>query len=156
MKRLLQALPFVLILLLSVIVTPLIAQKDSGFVQVIKDPRIDLLVKKQAQINSIAVYKNSRGEFKGYRVMILSTNNRELAYQTRTDMLRNFPDKNVYMGYQAPYFKLKIGDFLKRADADSFKKELSSFYDQPTYVVQDIIHLSPEEEARLLEEKAEQ
>ena len=156
MKRLIQALPFVLILLLSLSVNTLFAQRDTGSVEVVKDPRIDLLVKKQAQINSISVYKNSRGEFKGYRVMILSTNNRDLAYKTRTDMLRNFPDKGVYMGYQAPYFKLKMGDFLKRADADSFKKELSAFYDQPTYVVQDIIKVSPEEEARLLQENAEQ
>jgi hypothetical protein len=155
MKRFIQPLLFALILLLSVKVNPVFSQKDSGVVEVIKDPRIDLLVKKQAQINKVAVYKNSRGEYKGYRIMIMSTNNRELAYKTRSDMLRYFPDQNVYMGYQAPYFKIKIGDFLKRPEADAFKKELSQVFDQSTYVIQDIIKVTPEQEAKLLEENAE-
>ena len=114
MKRIVQPLLFVLILLLSVKINPVFSQKDSGVVEVIKDPRIDLLVKKQSQINKVAVYKNSRGEYKGYRLMILSTNNRDLAYKAKSDLLRYFPEQNVYMGYQSPYFKIKMGDFLKR------------------------------------------
>jgi hypothetical protein len=155
MKRLIQPLLFALILVLSVILNPVFSQKDSGIVEVIKDPRIDLLVKKQAQINKVSAYKNSRGEYKGYRLMILSTNDRELAYKTKSEMLRYFPDQNLYMGYQAPYFKLKMGDFIKRAEADAFKKELSQVFDQATYVIQDIIKITPEQEAKLIEESVE-
>ena len=132
------------------------AQFDTNKVEVIKDPRIDLLVKKQAQINRIAVFKNSRGEYKGYRIMVLNTNNRDLAYKTRADILRYYPEYNVYMAYQSPYYKLKMGDFLKRAEADSFKKELSAMFKQGMFVVQDIIHLSPEDEAKLLKEEEEE
>jgi hypothetical protein len=128
------------------------AQTDSARVEVIKDPRIDLLIKKQAQINKIAVYKNSRGEYKGFRLMIMNTNDRELAYKTRSDILRYYPEYNVYMAYQAPYFKIKMGDFIKRADAEKLKKEISGMFKQGTFVVQDIIKLSPEEEARLINE----
>ena len=132
------------------------AQPDTTKVEVVKDPRIDLLVKKQALINKIAVFKNSRGEYKGYRIMVLNTNNRDLAYKTRADILRYYPDYNVYMAYQSPYYKLKVGDFVKRAEADSFKKELSSMFPQGMFVIQDIIHLSPEDEARLLKEEEEE
>ena len=135
-----------------------IAQTDSlGTVEVVKDYRIDLLVKKQSQINKLSVYKNSKGEYKGYRLMVLNTNNRDLAYKTRTDILRYFPDNNVYMAYQSPYFKIKVGDFLKKEDAEKFKKELSRVLTQNSvFVMQDIINVKPEEEARLLEEVAQE
>lgn len=142
--------------LISVYTLNASAQSDTNKVEVVKDPRIDLLIKKQAQINRIAVFKNSRGEYKGYRIMVLNTNDRDLAYKTKADILRNYPDYNVYMAYQSPYYKLKMGDFLKRADADSFKKELSAMFKQGTFVIQDIIHLSAEDEAKLLKEEEEE
>jgi hypothetical protein len=107
------------------------------------------------QINKVSIYKNSRGEYKGYRIMVLNTNNRDLAYKTKADLLRYFPDLSVYLGYQSPYYKIRMGDFLKRQEADAFKKDLARVYDQPIYVVQDIINVTPEEEAKLFEESAE-
>jgi len=135
-----------------------IAQVDSlRTVEVVKDYRVDLLVKKQSQINKLSEYKNSKGEYKGYRLMVLNTNNRDLAYKTRTEILRYFPDNNVYMAYQSPYFKIKVGDFLKKEDAEKFKKELSRVLPQNSvFVMQDIINVKPEEETRLLEEVAQE
>jgi SPOR domain len=122
-------------------------------VKVEVDPRVYILAKKQSQINKLSVFKNSAGQFKGYRIMVLNTNNRDLAYKTRADILRYFPDKGVYMAYQAPYFKLKAGDFVKREEAEKFKKELSRYFKESLFVISDIVKLSPEEEAKLLEEK---
>lgn len=130
-----------------------IAQYDSTLVEVDADPRLDMLVKKQAQINKVSIYKNSNGQWKGYRVMVLNTNSRDLAYKTRADILRYFPDKGVYMAYQAPYFKLKAGDFLKKEDAEKFRKELSRYIKDGLFVMNDIIKLSAEDEARILSEK---
>lgn len=152
MKQIKSHLPYCLTTLLLFSTFSLLAQ-DSSNVVVIKDLRIDLLVKKQAQINKVAVYKNSRGEYKGYRVMVLNTNDRDLAYKTRAEILRSFPDQNVYMAYQSPYYKLKVGDFLKRSDADKIKKDLSVAFNQTTYVIEDIIKLTPEQEAKLLQEE---
>lgn len=152
MKQIKSYLPYCLTTLLLFSTFSLLAQ-DSSNVVVIKDLRIDLLVKKQAQINKVAVYKNSRGEYKGYRVMVLNTNDRDLAYKTRAEILRSFPDQNVYMAYQSPYYKLKVGDFLKRSDADKIKKDLSVAFNQTTYVIEDIIKLTPEQEAKLLQEE---
>lgn len=152
MKQIKSHLPYCLTTLLLFLTFSLLAQ-DSSSVVVIKDPRIDLLVKKQAQINKVSGYKNSRGEYKGYRVMVLNTNDRDLAYKTRAEILRSFPDQNVYMAYQSPYYKLKVGDFLKRSDADKIKKDLSVAFNQTTYVIEDIIKLTPEQEAKLLQEE---
>lgn len=129
------------------------SQLDSIHADIVKDYRIDLLVKKQAQINRVSVYKNSRGEYKGFRLMVMNTNSRELAYKTRADILRYFPEYNVYMAYQAPYFKIKMGDFLKRADAEKLKKSVASMFKQGTFVMQDIIKVTAEEEERLMNEE---
>lgn len=130
-------------------------QVDSSLVTVDVDPRVDMLAKKQSQINKLSVYKNSAGQYKGYRVMIINTNNRDLAYKMRAEVLRYFPDKNVYMAYQAPYFKLKAGDFAKREEAEKFKKELSRYFKESFFVISDIVKLSAEDEAKLLAEKEE-
>ena len=82
------------------------------------DSRADVLAEKQARINGLSTYKNSNGKYKGYRIMVLNTNDRELASRTRADILRYFPGVMPYTGYQAPFFKLKAGDFLKREDAE--------------------------------------
>jgi hypothetical protein len=129
------------------------AQYDSTLVEVHADSRLEVLAKKQAQINKLSIYKNSNGQWKGFRVMVLNTNNRDLAYKTRTDILRYFPDKGVYMAYQAPYFKLKTGDFLKKEDAEKFKKDLSKYFKDGLFVMNDIIKVSAEDEARILTEK---
>ncbi|HSR37483.1 MAG TPA: SPOR domain-containing protein [Phnomibacter sp.] len=128
-------------------------QVDSSLVVVHVDYRADLLAKKKSQINKLSVYKNSAGQYKGYRVMIINTNNRDLAYKMRGDVLRYFPNQAVYMAYQAPYFKLKAGDFIKREDAEKFRKELSKYFTESFFIVSDIIKISPEEEARLLAEQ---
>ena len=129
---------------------------DSGSnLELVKDSRIDLLVKKQSQINKVAVFKNSRGQYKGYRIMVLNTNNRDLAYKSRADILRSYPDQMVYMAYQSPYYKLKMGDFLKKEDAEKMKKEMTNMFKTGVFIVADIIHLKPEEEAKLLKEEEE-
>ncbi len=134
---------------------PLSAQVDSSIVQVTADRRLAMLSAKQAQINKLSVYKNSAGQYKGFRVMVLNTNNRDLAYKTRADILRYFPNQGVYLSYQAPYFKLKAGDFVKREDAEKFRKELSKYFSESLFVVSDIVKISSEDEARLLKESNE-
>ncbi len=154
MKRCVQIM---LLIVLSLKFLPTVnAQADtSDKVELIKDYRIDLLVKKQAQINRVAVYKNSNGDYKGYRIMVMNTNNRGLAYKTRSDILRRYPEQSVYMAYQSPYFKIKMGDFLKKDDAIELKKDLDKMFKQGVFVIQDIIKLTPEQEEELMEQEEE-
>jgi hypothetical protein len=60
------------------------------------------------------------------------------------------------MAYQSPYFKIKLGDFLKKEDAEKFKKDLAKVLTQNVFVMQDIINVKPEEEERLMEEVAQE
>jgi len=117
-----------------------------------KDSRIDVLLKKQADINKVAVVKTSSGRYKGYRVMALNTNDRELAYKTKAQLLSRFPQYSVYMSYQTPFFKLKIGDFTKRDDAEDLRRQLSTMIKQGIYIVPDVVILKPEDVERLMNE----
>lgn len=133
---------------------PSFAQTETvSSVELVKDSRIDVLAKKQSQINKVASYKTSRGGFKGYRIMVINTNNREAYNATRTTLLRNYPEHKIYTSYQAPYFKIKLGDFLKKEDAEKLKKELSRSFKHGLFVMQDVVKLKPEDEARLLAEE---
>ena len=126
------------------------AQNDSIIVH--KDSRIDLLLKKQSDINKLATFKTSNGKIKGFRIMVLNTNNRDLAYKTKAQLLGLFPEYASYMSYQAPFFKLKIGDFLKKEDAEDLRKQLTAILPKGVFVVPDIIVIRPQDEKRLLED----
>lgn len=127
-----------------------IAQNDTPNIVVHKDSRIDILQKKQATINKTASMKTSNGQYKGYRVMVLRTNDREQAYKIKGQILSNFPGQQVYMSYQAPNFILKVGDFLKRGDAEDLSKDLARMMPKGVFIIADVIKLKPEEEAKLL------
>ncbi len=141
---------FLLIFIACLYVCVTNAQFDSSSLVVHKDSRIEVLLKKQANINRTAIYKTNNGQYKGYRVMVLSTNNKELAYRTKGSLLGAYPDTRVYMAYQAPFYKLKMGDFLKRSDAEDLRKEIMKMFPSGVFIVSDVIQLKPEEEKNLL------
>src|SRR5688500_18800700 len=83
-----------------------------------KDPRVDLLVKKHAQINE-EVSKNRRS-MRGYRLMVINTNKRDEAMNAKTKMYTYFPELKSYLYYQSPYFRVKAGNFRDRKEAEDY------------------------------------
>src|ERR1700730_16654085 len=88
---------------------------DSSSVVVHKDPRIDLLIKKQADINEITT-RDSRKIAKGFRLLVINTSKREEAITAKTRLYQYFPELKSYLLYQSPYYKLKAGNFKERKD----------------------------------------
>jgi hypothetical protein len=76
------------------------AQTDSSGIGVVihKDPRADLLVKKQASINT-ATKKSVGRTMRGYRLMVLNTNKREDAIAAKTKVYTYFPELKAYLIY---------------------------------------------------------
>lgn len=116
----------------------------TGKVTVIKDSRLDVLQEKEAAFNealSTAV-KSS----KGYRLMVLSTNDRSLAMKVRAQLLQRYTDQKVYMSFQPPYIKLKFGNFLTKEDADAMRKELvkTKLITNNIYLVPETIEVKPD------------
>jgi hypothetical protein len=124
------------------------AQKDSTGVVVHKDPRIDMLVKKQIEHNEVTT-RESRRFVQGFRILIMNTNDRNKATDAKTKMYQEFPDLRTYLQWQAPFFKLKVGDFKTRQEADEALEEIKRLFPTGIYVVRDIIEVNPDKSGEL-------
>ena len=117
-----------------------------GTVAVSKDKRIDILGEKMHAYN-VALAKNVRSG-KGFRLMLLSTNDQGIAMNLRSRLLQQYPEHKVYMTYQTPFIKLKIGNFVEKSDAEKFKKQLlaQKIVTGNIYVLPETIEIKPEAE----------
>lgn len=113
---------------------------DSNSVIVHKDPRLDLLVKKQANINE-TTSRDSRRTDKGFRLMIISSNSRDEAMAAKTKVYTFFPELKAYMWYQSPYFRLKAGNFKDRKDAEAYQRRLNTYFPRGVFIIKDIIEV---------------
>ena len=115
-----------------------------------KDPRIDILVKKQSSINT-AVKKASARSMRGYRLMIINTNKRNEAIDAKTKIYTYFPELKAYLSYQSPYFKLRAGNFKTRDEAEKYRKMMTTMFPKGVFILNDIIEIKPEKEKEELE-----
>ncbi len=118
---------------------------DSGSVIVHKDARLDLLVKKQAEINE-ATTRESRRTDKGFRLLIISTNSREEAIAAKTKVYSTFPELKAYLWHQSPYYKVKAGNFKDRKDAETYQRKLNPFFPKGVFIMKDVIEVKPGKE----------
>jgi hypothetical protein len=139
--------PWLLILFVFVSLTSL-AQTDSNTIVVHKDPRIDLLIKKQIEINEVTT-RNSRRSAQGYRIQVISTNNRTKALEAKTKIYQKFPELKSYLMYQPPFFKLKVGNFIDREDAESYMQDILTLFPSGVYVVRDVVEVKPEKSTEM-------
>jgi polysaccharide pyruvyl transferase WcaK-like protein len=116
---------------------------DTNTVLVHKDPRIDLLVTKQAQINE-ETSRDSRKTAKGYRLMIISTNNRDEAISAKAKVYTYFPELKAYLWHQSPYYKVKAGNFKDRKEAEAYQKRLNVYFSNGVFIMNDIVEVKPE------------
>src|SRR3954471_8898756 len=112
---------------------------------VYKDPRLDILTEKQSEVNKRTSRMTSMGLYRGYRLQVLSTRSREDAFKLKTELLKMFPSQQAYVVFQSPYFKVRIGNFLHKSEAEDFKSRLSASYTQNAYIVEDAIEYTPRE-----------
>jgi len=74
-----------------------------------KDSKIDLLIEDYLE----------NKKFNGYRIQIFSSSNNRLeAVKAKSEFLKDFPEIKSYLVYQAPNYKVRVGDFLDRLEAN--------------------------------------
>jgi hypothetical protein len=88
-----------------------------------RDPRVDKLVDKQIELNKQALRVRTTLE-PGFRILVISTNKRDLAIDAKTRLLKIYPDQKSYLFYQSPNFKVQFGNFKTMKEAELVKKEL--------------------------------
>jgi hypothetical protein len=116
---------FAFVFLLTATTEAQVTTADSstlGKITVIKDSRLDELARKEAAFNeALAIAAKSS---QGFRLLILNTNDRPLAMKVRSQLLQQFPEQKVYMGFQPPFIKLKFGNFSTKEEAEAYKKDI--------------------------------
>ncbi|MEP6845097.1 MAG: SPOR domain-containing protein [Panacibacter sp.] len=111
-----------------------------------QDARLDIFTAKQAAVNKLNSKMTSNGQYKGFRLQVLNSHSRDEAFKTKSELLQLFPGQKSYVLYQSPYFKVRIGNFIEKTEALSFRNRLMKKYPQNAYVVEDIIEYTPGEE----------
>jgi hypothetical protein len=139
MKRILVfALSF-----LSVTAFAQVQVTDSNSVVVHKDPRIELLMAKQAQINEVTS-RDARKSGKGFRLLIIRTSSRDEAIAAKTKVYTNFPELKAYLWHQTPYYNVKAGNFTDRKEAEAYQKKMNAFFPKGVFVMNDVVEVKVE------------
>ena len=108
---------------------------DSSII-ITKDARYDELVVKQKDQNLI------NQTIHGYRIQIYFGFNRQKASEVKLNFASKYPDMSAYLSYQQPNFKIRVGDFINRFEAQKFLKEINGLF--PTsFIVPDDVKLPP-------------
>ncbi|MBQ8957042.1 MAG: SPOR domain-containing protein [Bacteroidales bacterium] len=125
----------VLLLICMVSMTGAFAQ-NHGSLNVIQDDRIESLISKQRQL-----YKLD-SSFSGYRIHIfMEIGNEALkhAEEVKKQFERAFPDIPIYLTYAEPYFRLRVGDFRNRVEAEKCLRRIKPKFKE-AFVTADMIY----------------
>jgi hypothetical protein len=114
------------ILLIGAFTSTLSFAQDRGKVEVVKDPRIDTLIARRFSLKSNTT--TAALSSTGFRVQIFSGPNRKDAYDAQAKFKDEHPEIKTYVIYHEPYFKVKVGDFRTRLEAEKLKQELQSLF----------------------------
>ena len=110
-----------IILFFSFILTPL-AHAQEGVVQVNQDEEIETLIRLKKEVNKTKV---------NYRIQIFNGTRNE-ALKARSDFRKSFSDWSTFMRYETPNYKIWVGNFKTRLDADrallKIKREFKSAF----------------------------
>lgn len=105
-------------------------------VVVYADPRLDIILKKQKSTVTGSIRSGQ-----GYRVQIYNGNDRVKAMHIKNDFMRRFPNVKTYLSYVQPQFRVKVGDYKTRGDAEMMYEQTSALYN-PCMIVPDIIMIN--------------
>jgi len=129
-------------------------------VRVFKDSRLDILSQRPPLMAKLADEQKDKKEItnykpivsndgkkkvtgsiytkKGFRVVIFSGPDRNLAMQAKNAFTRAFPGIPSYVSYNVPSYKIKVGNFESRGEASEFIRRVNRAF--PTsFIVPDIV-----------------
>jgi len=97
-----------------------------GVIQINSNPKITELIGLVSPGTSIDETNNTISN--GFRVQVFMSNNAKTAIKEIADkgnlIKGTFPDIAVYKGYEPPNWKLLVGDFVTREEANFFRQKL--------------------------------
>lgn len=111
--------------------------QDPGVLKVTGDQRLGALIDKYIEINQ----DDCPNIVEGYRVQVFSasgTGSSQKAREARTKFLTFYPTLKAYTDYEAPNFRVRVGDFRTKLEAEKIKKMISQEF-PACFIVPDFI-----------------
>jgi hypothetical protein len=103
-------------------------------------PMHDITARLDTSLNAIAQQNKSIRYAQGYRIQIYSGNNSDEAKKARDRSYALFPDTTPHLIYNQPTFRVKVGDFIDRLEAQRVYAGLISEFPN-AMVIQDRIEI---------------
>ena len=110
-----------------------ICQKIGKIDVVVHDYRINTLVAKHIAFNE------SRESIRGFRIQIFfdsGNNSKSAAITTMNEFISKHPKIEAYLMFQEPNYKVRVGDFRNRMDAQRFLHKIIEDYPN-AFIVKD-------------------
>lgn len=142
---------FLLFTILSMLVVCGFAQKQ-GKLNLRQDSRIARLMQKQKEVYA------ANSTMSGFRVQIFMEIGNEAvdhANVVKKEFEELYPELPIYLSYEQPYYRLRVGDFRNRVEAEKYLRILKPQY-SVAFVTADIINPPVKLEPIDLEEILEQ
>jgi hypothetical protein len=122
-----------LIMLLILLCLPsLLFAQTRGTVVIDKDSKVDSLIGNYLLGNKTNPAApgggGAVGSSDGFRVQIFSGSDRKEAYNAQAKFQVTHPDMHAYLSYKEPNFKVHVGDFRSRLEAEKVVDELKNSY----------------------------
>jgi predicted phosphohydrolase len=96
------------------------------------DARLIGMLETAAKINSYT------DEVPGYRIQITSNKDKNFIFKEKTKLYQAFPKMDIYVVYEQPYYKLRVGDYVTRLEATKGLMDMVEEY-QYAFIVNDMI-----------------
>ncbi len=77
----------------------------------------------------------------GFRVLVLTTDNLEEANQIKADVYFSQNSYEVYIDFEPPFYKVKVGDFTGQKYADELRFKLNQLGYKEAKVIKDTINI---------------
>ena len=89
----------------------------------------------------------------GYRVQICATPDEQEARSYLHEALLKFPDQGVYLTFDSPYYKVRVGDCKSRFEAEELQKLVQKDGFPDAWVVRTKVYANPQAVRKASEEK---
>lgn len=109
-----------------------IQKEKAGIVTIHADPKLNEII-----------YSNKNDpekepEMAGFRLQVYNGTDRNEANKVKTELLQLYPDQDVYLKYEQPRFKVRIGNFRNKIEAQKLYHDLKVAY-EGVFIVPDKI-----------------
>ena len=122
---------------LAVLILPLFISSiciAQGTLVINTPPEVDTLLERTLNKSKLNHF------FPGFRIQVYQSNNRNSAFEMKKELMALLPDENVNLIFNEPHYKIRVGCYRSKLEAQQLYQELLKIYPQ-TFIIPDKINL---------------